>query len=151
MAAVYLTVKELQLRHRHPAHPEKKGSILEPGPDHHRLWMTCSAFNQVKHFSIIPKKKFVTDMVAAMFVALPSLPSAKASCSLQVLGTEQSTAQVHPEKLTKALMAAAESQGATLQRGTVEAVNVCASPVPHVTGTPLALTFPRDCPVLGCC
>ena len=61
--------------------------------------------------------------------------------SLQVLGTQQSTAQVHPEKLTKALMGAAQAQGATLRRGTVEAVNVCVDPSPHVTGALLTRMY----------
>ena len=54
----------------------------------------------------------------------------------QVLGTNQSTAQVHPEKLTKAMMAAAEERGAVVRLGTVQAVDVSDEPSPHVTGVP---------------
>lgn len=42
------------------------------------------------------------------------------------------TAQVHPEKLTKALMAAAEERGAILRIGTVE--GLCCSEEGRVTG-----------------
>lgn len=53
---------------------------------------------------------------------------------MQVLGTTQSTAQVHPEKLTKAMMASAEQQGAAVQMGAVQAVTVSDDPSPRVTG-----------------
>lgn len=52
----------------------------------------------------------------------------------QVLGNKQSTAQVHPEKLTKAMMAAAESRGAKVKIGTVEEVTTSQGPASHVTG-----------------
>ena len=41
---------------------------------------------------------------------------------MQVLGSMQSTAQVHPEKLTKAMMAAAEARGAQIRLGTVQGI-----------------------------
>lgn len=52
----------------------------------------------------------------------------------KVLGSVQSTAQVHPEKLTKAMMAAAESRGAEVRMGTVESVTTTAGPASQVTG-----------------
>lgn len=54
---------------------------------------------------------------------------------MQVLGNVQSTAQVHPEKLTKAMMAAAESRGATVRIGSVQSVVTDNSPEAKVTGT----------------
>ena len=38
------------------------------------------------------------------------------------LGTHQTTAQVHPRKLTEALVAAAQQRGATLKMGVVEGI-----------------------------
>ena len=40
------------------------------------------------------------------------------------MGDESTTAQVHPELLTKALLAAAEQQGAKLRHGTVEGIRL---------------------------
>ncbi len=53
----------------------------------------------------------------------------------QVLGSLQTTAQVHPEKLTKAMMAAAEKRGAQVRFGTVESVSSTEGPAAQVTGT----------------
>ena len=41
---------------------------------------------------------------------------------------------MHPEKLTKAMMAAAEERGAVVRPGCVQAVDVSDEPSPHVTG-----------------
>ena len=73
---------------------------------------------------------------------------------VQVLGNEQSTAQVHPEKLTKAMMAAAESRGAKVKIGTVEDVTISHEPSSHVTGqhhtvVPKLLRFWCDSTILG--
>lgn len=54
--------------------------------------------------------------------------------SVQVLGTSQSTAQVHPEKLTKAMMSAAQQKGAAVKMGNVQAVVISDGPSHHVTG-----------------
>lgn len=53
---------------------------------------------------------------------------------MQILGSVQSTAQVHPEKLTKAMMAAAESRGAQVKIGTVQSIVTDESPAARVTG-----------------
>ena len=42
----------------------------------------------------------------------------------QEMGDESSTAQVHPELLTKALIAAAEAKGAQLRHGIVEGIEL---------------------------
>ncbi|DBB07060.1 TPA: hypothetical protein ACH3X1_011646 [Trebouxia sp. C0004] len=52
----------------------------------------------------------------------------------QVLGNVQTTAQVHPEKLTKAMMAAAEMRGAQVRSGTVESISSSEGPAAKVTG-----------------
>ena len=54
---------------------------------------------------------------------------------MQVLGNVRSTAQVHPEKLTKAMMAAAESRGAKVVIGSVQSIVTGDSPAAKVTGT----------------
>ena len=46
----------------------------------------------------------------------------------------QSTAQVHPEKLTKAMMAAAEARGAQIRLGTVQGITTTDGPTARVTG-----------------
>ncbi|MFQ5995038.1 MAG: NAD(P)/FAD-dependent oxidoreductase [Acidiferrobacterales bacterium] len=46
----------------------------------------------------------------------------------RVLGTPRTTAQVHPEKFTHALIEAAEAQGTTLQIGRIERVTVSDKP-----------------------
>lgn len=53
---------------------------------------------------------------------------------MQVLGNVQSTAQVHPEKLTKAMMAAAESRGAQVRIGSVQGIVTDDSLAAKVTG-----------------
>ena len=53
---------------------------------------------------------------------------------MQILGSMQNTAQVHPEKLTKAMMAAAESRGAQVQIGTVQNIVTDEGPAARVTG-----------------
>ncbi|DBA82587.1 hypothetical protein WJX79_008292 [Trebouxia sp. C0005] len=52
----------------------------------------------------------------------------------QVLGSVQTTAQVHPEKLTKAMMAAAERRGAQVRSGSVESICTSEGPASQVTG-----------------
>ncbi len=52
------------------------------------------------------------------------------------MGTEGSTAQVHPGKLTKAFMKAAEGQGASLRIGTVTGLDFSASEPRRVQGMP---------------
>lgn len=53
---------------------------------------------------------------------------------MQILSSVQSTAQVHPEKLTKAMMAAAESRGAHVKIGSVQSIITDESPATKVTG-----------------
>ena len=55
---------------------------------------------------------------------------------MQVLVSIQSTAQVHPEKLTKAMMAAAESRGALVKMGSVQSIVTDGSPTgAHMTSS----------------
>lgn len=63
---------------------------------------------------------------------------------MQILGSLQSTAQVHPEKLTKAMMAAAESRGAQVKIGSVQSIITDDSSAAKVTGANMALHAP-DC------
>lgn len=69
---------------------------------------------------------------------------------MQILGSVQSTAQVHPEKLTKAMMAAAESRGAQLKIGSVQSIITDESSAAKVTGADMAL-HALDCFVATSC
>lgn len=60
--------------------------------------------------------------------SLPGSPPGPVSCALmhamlQPMGDESSTAQVHPQKLSRALMEAAQEKGAELRIGQVQGVN----------------------------
>ena len=46
------------------------------------------------------------------------------SAHMQVMGDEESTAQVHPELLTKALIAAAEQKGSSVRHGIVDGISL---------------------------
>ena len=59
-----------------------------------------------------------------------------AHCSnVQEMAEEGTTAQVHPEKLTRALLSNAEAKGAKLLRGTVQGVALSADGTQVTGGT----------------
>ena len=73
----------------------------------------------------------------------------------QVMGDDTSTAQVHPEKLTKAFMEEAGRAGAKVQHGTVTGIKLSQDSTPRVEGevpcpTPLAWQPGPNLPELRC-
>ena len=59
------------------------------------------------------------------------------------MADESTTAQVHPEKLTQALLDDAKNAGAQLRIGTVQGINVDSEG--RVTGAPVLLLISSNC------
>ena len=53
---------------------------------------------------------------------------------LQMMGDESSTAQVHPERLTKAFMEEAAKAGAKVHQGTVTGIKLSSDSTPKIQG-----------------